>query len=57
MSTFTLNEMQGQHQPVMSKPVKEMEAVVGHHPPSYCESEWSVIGNKGGMGGSYCDGV
>jgi hypothetical protein len=26
--------------------VKEMEAVVGLHLPSYCESRWSVIGNE-----------
>lgn len=42
----TLNEMQGQYQPVMSRLVKEMEAVVGLHPLSYCELGWSVIGNE-----------
>ena len=30
--------MQGQHQPAISRLIKEMEAVVGVTRPSYCES-------------------
>lgn len=34
-----------------------MEAVVWRYLPSYCESEWLLIGNKGGISGSYYNGV
>ena len=56
-STMIKGQALEQHQlPATSKLVEEMEAVVGRHPPFYCEVEWSVVGNGCGMSSSHCDG-